>query len=182
MQKDDWLLDMKFSYISRAILFGMLYVGLFTLSRVFLATYFQYLQHIISLLLAFVLALFYFHKRKALIIEYLAVLIVLLLYFNVLTTLSMNIDRSRSVEVIVLVQEAEKREISLQEVLEDRAISDSEVDSYVQRFNEQSQMKLISGDSQHPKLTFLGRIFLNIAGHLASIWNLDGFRITRSKD
>ena len=88
----------------------------------------------------------------------------------------MNIDRSRSVEVIVLVQVAEKRDISFQEALEGSTISGSEVDSYVKRFNEQSQMMLISGDSQNPKLTFFGRIFLNIAGHLARIWNLDGFR------
>lgn len=167
---------MKFNYVSPVILFGMLYIGLFTLSRVFFPTYFQYLQHIISLLLAFVIAWLYFHKRKAPTIEYLVVSIVLLLCFNVLTTLSMNIDRSRSVHVIVLVQLAEKREISFQEVLEGNTISGSEVDSYVQRFNEQSQMKLISGDFQNPKLTFFGRIFLNIAGHLASIWNLDGFR------
>ncbi len=167
---------MILNYKSRAILFGMLYIGLFTLSRVFFPNYFQYLQHIISLMLTFFVAVLYFHKGKDSIIEYLAVLIVLLLSFNVLTTLSMNIDRSRSVEVIVLVQAAEKKEISFQEALEDNAIIDKDVESYIQRFDEQSQMKLISGDTNNPKLTFLGRIFLNVAGHLASIWNLDGFR------
>ena len=165
-----------FNYKSRAILFGMLYIGLFTLSRVFFPNDFQYIQHIISFIITFFVAVLYFYVRKDSIIEYLAVLIVLLLFFNVLTTLSMNIDRSRSVEVIVLVQVAEKKEISFQEVLEDRAIIDKDVDSYIQRFDEQSQMKLISGDTKNPKLTFLGRIFLNVAGHLASIWNLDGFR------
>jgi hypothetical protein len=87
----------------------------------------------------------------------------------------MNIDRSRSVEVVVLVQLAEKKGVSFQRMLKENAISKSELDSYIQRFSEQSQVKLISGDAKKPKLTLLGRIFLGIADYLARIWDLDGF-------
>jgi hypothetical protein len=166
---------MKFNSFGRAVLFGILYFGLFTLNRLLFPANFQYLQHLTSLSFTFVVALLYLYRKKALVVEYLTFSITLLVCFNVLTTLSMNIDRSRSVEVVVLVQLAEKKGVSFQRMLKENAISKSELDSYIQRFSEQSQVKLISGDAKKPKLTLLGRIFLGIADYLARIWDLDGF-------
>jgi hypothetical protein len=87
----------------------------------------------------------------------------------------MNIDRSRSVEVILLTKEAEKNNISFQKTLEANRVNNNELDAYIQRFKEQSQMKLLSGDIQKPKLSFLGRNFLKFSEFLAKVWKLEGF-------
>jgi hypothetical protein len=88
----------------------------------------------------------------------------------------MNIDRSRSVEVLVFVEQADNRNLSLLKTLDFYGVASSEYDAFVQRFDEQSQMKLLTGDLEKPKLTFIGKIFLKLADYLAEIWNLDGYR------
>lgn len=172
---------MKVDYILRSILFSLIYLCLFTLSRIFFRSYFQYLEHLVTLFLTFVFAIIYFQLRKSSIIEYLATSVLLLISFNIFTTLSMNIDRSRSVEVILLTKEAEKNNISFQKILEANRVNYIEVDAYIQRFKEQSQMKLISGDIQKPKLSFLGRNFLEFSEFLAKVWKLEGFSQIGSK-
>ena len=172
---------MKVNYILQSILFSLIYVFLFTLSRIFFPSNFQYLQHLISLLLTFVIAVFFFQLRKSSTTDYFATFVLLLISFNVLTTLSMNIDRSRSVEAILLTKEAEFNNISFQETLETNGIINSEVEAYIQRFKEQSQMKLISGDLQKPKLSPLGRYFLKFSECLAKVWKLEGFNQIGSK-
>jgi len=166
---------MKVEHMLRSILFSLIYLCLFTLSRIFFPSYFQYLEHLVSLFLTFVFAIFYFQLRKSSILEYLATSVLLLISFNILTTLSMNIDRSRSVEVILLTKEAEKNNISFQKTLEANRVNNNELDAYIQRFKEQSQMKLLSGDIQKPKLSFLGRNFLKFSEFLAKVWKLEGF-------
>ena len=167
---------MKVNYILQSILFSLIYVFLFTLSRIFFSSIFQYLEHLISLLLTFIFAVIFFQLRKSSAIEYLATSVLLLISFNVITTLSMNIDRSRSVEVILLTKEAELNNISFQETLKANRIVNSEVEAYIQRFEEQSQMGFISGDLMKPELSLPGRYFLRVSEYLAELWNLDGFR------
>jgi hypothetical protein len=118
----------------------------------------------------------YFYYKKLQLLHYLTSVVLLLLAFNVLTTLSMNIDRSRSVAVLVFVEHAENRHLGLLKTLDFYGVAPSEYDAFVQRFEEQSQIKLLAGNLEKPKLTFIGKIFLKIADYLAEIWNLDGYR------
>jgi hypothetical protein len=167
---------MKPKYIFDALLFVSIYVLIFSLSRAIFPFVFQYLEHLLSIFFTFLLATSYAYCKKLSMLNYLTLILFLVLAFNVLTILSMNIDRSRSVEVLVIAEEAENRNLTLLETLEICGIKTSDIPAFVQRFDEQSQMMFLAGNVNSPKLTLIGSSFLKIGDLFAGIWNLDGFR------
>jgi len=167
--------------IALSLVAGIIYSTVFTLNRIIFPSYFQYLQHLISFIFTLTLSFLYLRFKKSSAIDYTIVALVLLFSFNLLTTLSMNIDRSRSVQVIFMAEEAERNNVNLRYALRSHSVGSGDFSAYIQRFAEQSEMGFLSGDLEKPKVTVLGRIFIFVSSFLARIWNLDSFLISQGK-
>jgi hypothetical protein len=99
-----------------------------------------------------------------------------LLSFVILTTLVLNIDRSRSVFVLKWVNELSvSRVVNVDDIYKYKQLGPSDVSAVSQRLNEQEQMRILKKVGSGYELTRFGKLFIKTAFLLAKILSLKGF-------
>lgn len=137
----------------------------FLFIQIVIATFFLY---VISIFIPFSLVLSKSVGRE---------LLVVLIAFTVVSTLLLNVDRSRSVFLVKWVYEYSKESpITVDELISKKELSVSEGLSIKQRIGEQGQMSFIKNQDSRLQVTFAGRLFIKVAGLSAKLLNLKGYQ------
>lgn len=101
----------------------------------------------------------------------------ILVVFLLLTSILLNIDRSRSVYVIKWTSEASfSKSVSAEDILQYKRLPSSELSPVNQRLVEQSQIGTLRRSGEKFSLSITGKIVLKFASVVASLASLDGFR------
>ena len=104
-------------------------------------------------------------------------LLMVLIAFTVVSTLLLNVDRSRSVFLVKWVYESSKENpITVDELILKKQLSVSEGLSIKQRIREQGQMSFIRNQDSGLEVTFIGRLFIKVAELGAKVLNLKGYQ------
>lgn len=100
-----------------------------------------------------------------------------LIVFSVLSTLLLNIDRSRSVFVLKWASEVSKSGLATPEsIVSYKGFEPSYIEPIRQRLDEQRQLGTISRDMSGYHLTLFGKFILTISYAISMLSSLDGFR------
>jgi hypothetical protein len=100
-----------------------------------------------------------------------------LIVFSILSTLLLNIDRSRSVFVLKWTSEVSKSGLATPEsIVSYKGFEPSYIEPIRQRLDEQRQLGTVSQDMSGYRLTLFGKVILKISHAISILSSLDGFR------
>lgn len=103
-------------------------------------------------------------------------LAVIAISFVIITTLTLNIDRSRSVFVLKWVNElSSSSPVKIEEIVKFKDLSLLDTAVVTQRLDEQEQLGLLDEVGNGYKLSVVGNIFIKFASAFAKLMNLSGF-------
>lgn len=103
-------------------------------------------------------------------------LVSVLIAFTLISTLTLNIDRSRSVFVIKWVSTLSSTSpTTLDEIIKYKNFTASESSAIMQRLAEQEQIGMLNKSPTGYRLTFLGNCFIKVSQFLAKVLHLKGF-------
>ena len=101
-----------------------------------------------------------------------------LISFTLLTSLALNIDRSRSVLVIKWVyQLSSDSTTNIDEIASFKNLTSNEIPAIEQRLKEQSEIGLLREQSANYSLSLAGKLFIAIANFLSNMLKLNGYRL-----
>lgn len=103
-------------------------------------------------------------------------LAVIAISFVIITTLTLNIDRSRSVFVLKWVNElSSSSPVKIEEIVKFKDLSPLDAAVVAQRLDEQEQLGLLDEVGNGYKLSVFGNLFVKFASAFAKVMNLSGF-------
>ena len=103
-------------------------------------------------------------------------LAVIAISFVIITTLTLNIDRSRSVFVLKWVNElSSSSPVKVEEIVKFKDLSPLDTAVVAQRLDEQEQLGLLDEVGNGYKLSVFGNLFVKFASAFAKLMNLSGF-------
>jgi hypothetical protein len=141
----------------------MLDTRTFLFSQIVILAFFSY----------FILILFW---RKAILFNG-REMVSVILAFTLISSLTLNIDRSRSVFLIKWVSILSvANPVTLNSIVEFKNLPSSEIFAIQQRLDEQQQVGMIRKKDSGYELTFRGDIFIKFSNLLAKALNLEGFK------
>lgn len=133
---------------------------------------------IVSLISSIGLSIFYYTKRKSFLNSCRILIVLFLFATTIFSSTLLNIDRSRSLYVLSWIDNSQIVE-KVNGSLEINVISSEALDTNAifQRVNEHKKRGLIVQQNEIFKLSAAGKAILYSAKVLASVYNLDGWRI-----
>lgn len=103
-------------------------------------------------------------------------LVAALISFTLLTSLALNIDRSRSVQVVKWVHQISSiSKVSVGEIAQIKHLSPNEIPPIKQRLREQTELGLLEAHGSLYSLSFSGRAFISLSEFLAHFLSLNGY-------
>lgn len=157
--------------IASAILFIMIGVW-----RIFDTTTFLFLQIFFSCIFLYIAFVLTFPKTRF-IKKSSQGFLSILIAFTIVSSLTLNIDRSRSVYLVKWVYEYSKEKpVSIEDFLVKKSFSPGDEIGLRQRIAEQKQTLFIQSDDSSLELTLLGKGFIKFAAILSNLLHLDGFK------
>jgi predicted transcriptional regulator len=100
-----------------------------------------------------------------------------LISFTLLTSLALNIDRSRSVLVIKWVYQLSSHSTTnIDEIASFKNLALNEIPAIEQRLKEQSEIGLLREQSANYSLSLAGKLFVAFANFLSNILKLNGYK------
>lgn len=104
-------------------------------------------------------------------------LVAALISFTLVTSLALNIDRSRSVQVIKWVYQLSSHSaVSIEEIARFKDLTLNEIPAIEQRLKEQHDLGLLHEQDENYSLSFSGNLFIKIANFLSKVLELSGYR------
>lgn len=101
-----------------------------------------------------------------------------LISFTLLTSLALNIDRSRSVLVIKWVYQLSSHSTTnIDEIASFKNLTLNEIPAIEQRLKEQSEIGLLREQTANYSLSLAGKLFIAIANFLSNMLKLNGYRL-----
>ncbi len=104
-------------------------------------------------------------------------LLISLIVFLILSTLLLNIDRSRSVFLLKWTKEVGiSHSVSAESIIRYKHFPLSDLSPISQRLNEQSQLGTLNKSGSHYSLTLVGRLIVRLAEVVSRVASLNGYK------